>query len=342
MPLGTLERQGGPAGGRMELSPEHRLLISFASWDNPVMQQLTQAVGARTDAALTAHVGVAPTTRGNWKKGRAIEARSPERVFDSTLKAIAASALDAATKATATQIVRDFKTKYEDPNRASVYEAIELLGIDIDVYQKMIDRLYYAAAPLFPTIYSASKTDCDAHLRRYAGLYDVWLRRGDKMWMHCQLRVRYVLEMAHGHVIRCKFNLPAIDRTFSDGEPHWEYDGFLVPRPDKLRLYWMFEQRKAATNDYFHFVTDRGGVFPRNGPMTMEGRYLTTGQDFAPPIIADDILLQRRPEKLARDMERRMREEIPPIETEAECAELADRLTSYRRSRVVAEEQGEA
>jgi hypothetical protein len=128
----------------------------------------------------------------------------------------------------------------------------------------------------------------------------LWVRRrigngqGGRVWLQAPLRVRYVLQIGTGFVVRCKLNAPMIDPE--PPKSWWEYDGFLVKKPNKI--FWLFEKRDRDRNDQFHFITGSGrpyrsifgdGVKSR----TMLGTYLTTDQDEYQTIACDRVILQR-------------------------------------------------
>jgi hypothetical protein len=193
---------------------------------------------------------------------------------------------------------KDFLDDY-----VSVYDTAINLGMSIPQCQVIIDEVIYKRSPIFPTMYFDSRAEADAAFEVHRGAYLLWVKRRidsrpvQDMWFQATLRVRYVLEVGGGFVIRCKLNAP-IFAPLPGHRPYWEYDGFLVHRPNKV--FWMFEKRVKEQNDHFYFITGAARAFPMvlcredKRQRTMAGVYLTTGQDEFQSIVSDRLILQRR------------------------------------------------
>ena len=93
-------------------------------------------------------------------------------------------------------------------------------------------------------------------------------------------------------MIRCKLNAPMLTSD-PQGITHWEYDGFLRTRNNKV--FWMFEKREAMGSDFFFFITDQGRGYGEGDQerLTLSGTYLTTGQDPGRSIVTSDVVLRR-------------------------------------------------
>jgi hypothetical protein len=180
--------------------------------------------------------------------------------------------------------------------------------------QKIIDSVIYERSPIFPNMYLASQSLANELFEKYGGIFHAWLQRPSTsrpasvgQWLQCVLRVRYVLSIGLGFVIRCKLNMP----TFEDGRPnsYLEYDGFLILKTN--RIFWIFEKRQKERNDQLYFITGIGRVFervtdPNSKDRSLSGTYLCTDQDASQSVMSGPIFIQRFVERPDRGKEDQM------------------------------------
>ena len=339
----------------MELSKRYRLMLAFVSWENPLIRPFTRNV-KHTDNNWKEIFGISSQTLDNWELQRTpISDNSIETVFKTASKYIDNSTVANINKKDAKDKLERYRSSFGDES-VSIYDAVAILGMSVDQCQKIFDEAAYRRLPVFPSMYYDGKLGGQDAINaafaardEYIGLYDLYLKRtrqpGGKnnekkvrkfYWLHCSLRVRYLLEMGSGVAIRCKVNLPVLpeSETRPDAE-YWEYDGFLVVRSAYRRLFWMFEQRLEyrKENDFLYFVTDKGRKFPAaNDDIVMVGSYLTTGQGaYSRDIIGNDVLIRRRDNLSESAMEDTMKSINRVIFDDAECSAIEKIINAYLR-----------
>jgi hypothetical protein len=313
------------------------MMVVFATWRNPLLYAAVK-LGDRKERYLCKELGISLGTLTNWRKGTPITDGTAEKVFEGAQKLIVAGRQSRDEKERAVAAVREFQEAFDNPREGSLYESAALLGLSVDDCQNIIDEAIYTRLPLFPGLFydtlhghALARDTAEHALNRYKGLYYAWVRR-EGGWLRCPLRVRYTLKIGHGIVIRCKLNIPALNKE-RKSEQYWEYDGHMAVRRGIKRIYWMFEQRGDEDSDYFQFITDVGGALGggRGSPsFVMAGNYLTTGQDSSRPLLSDDILLERTDLENVAEMERAMHAQAEQITDPAEIARVEDLLKKAR------------
>lgn len=204
-----------------------------------------------------------------------------------------------------------------------VYAAARALGMGVDACQMALDKLIFSHGSLLRSPFFGSDSKAQEVATRYLqglrGVYFAYLRRDvqgspdSHLFLRCALRVRYLLRLQGGHVIRVKLNMPQVSpphdlvrlaALLHDEPPLIEYDGFCFP---KDRCHLVMEERSLKSDaDMISIVFDT----TQNAAGHMHGRYLTVGQDPARSIATDDVVLERIPESEFSDADEEMRGKI--------------------------------
>jgi hypothetical protein len=314
-----------------EIPKQTKKMLLFVSAENPMWSTLLRSV---TQNSIADYIRVAHGTIPSWKNGGGISQSTAKEVFDRFRNKTSGKIIEAKdkksrqvdssanvdlsddTRRMILDVFESFVENYDD-NNAGIYSTAGILSIPVEECQKLMDEVIYKRGPVFPRMYYETKRAADDYFRQYKGVYRVWIRRGE-IWIQCQLRVRYIIEIGGGLAIRCKLNLPLIDP-----EPHmkyWEYDGFLVRRPNNI--FWMFEKRQRDRNDHLYFVTCVGRLHKSISASdaksrTLAGTYLTTAQDQYQSVVTGDILMQRFDEEDPAVMRQLMHSLVPPLQGES-------------------------
>jgi len=325
---------------------ETKKMLLFASSANRFWSTVLQK-GDISQNQVSDFMGVSHATIPAWKNGGTINRVVAINIFKNIRtnldqpKKGKFPPLGNAEHNDAIEILNGFEEDFLNDS-VSVYEAAKRLGMTMQQCQIIIDDVIYKRSPLFPRMYFDTREEAEATFGAYGGMFQLWVKRqvanGKRrdLWLQAALRVRYILEVQGGYVIRCKLNAPIIDPEPT--QKYWEYDGFLVQKqPNKI--FWMFEKRRIDQYDQFHCITGLGRpaccVFDNDEKRqrTMSGMYLTTGQDEFQSIETDRVLLQRKfglaagaEKERALGDERLMREFMHSspqiIDDETRCARL--------------------
>jgi hypothetical protein len=278
-----------------------KILLLFFSKENPLW---TAFFGRSvTQRAIAERTSISQSTLSNWRKGGG--AHTPHIAGELLrLKGEVQDKrnLPADTKKRFTHAIDCLLSECENPSPTSiVYDfARDILSMPMEKCQKVLDEIIYQRSTLFPTISYSSEGTATSYFGKYGGSYALWVRRRQlrdsgpaHLWLQCPLRVRYVLKLGNSYVLRCKLNAPILAAE-SGQRDHWEYDGFLRTRDNKV--FWMFEKRENLGSDFFYCITNEGRIHHDGDDrrFMLAGTYLTTGQDEARSIEHSDVLLQRR------------------------------------------------
>jgi hypothetical protein len=288
------------------LSRQNKMMLLFISSDNPLFRRILALTGGSPRepgvADMERILKVSHQTLPNWRAGGGIDPDHALERFTRVLRYIDEHAKDAPKDE-----VADIKRRIERYRNAfadgtmEVDDAAELLGMTVTESHRIVDETINARWPLFPAMYygtsDESTMEAKADLAAYGGVYLAWVYR-KPLWLQCSMRVSYLIPVGDGQALRCKMNFPIIapqsheKREAADHgqtHPHWEYDGFLSVR--EQRLFLAFEKRRRKRNDYFYLITCPGKVIDRH--QTMSGTYLTTGQDAAQSVVTGEVVLKR-------------------------------------------------
>jgi hypothetical protein len=322
------------------LTRQAKKILLFLSEGNPLWSiVLSPKV---TLGKIVVYTGMTNGTFSNWRNGgnqspdkveeilglvrQSIEKPPLHKVLKEDRQKVCRE-LDQEQKSTAIYIFERFLEAYKD-NEVKVYRvATDVLGMSVEQCQQTIDSTIYAKCPLFVSFYY-SQEQSETYFRHYQGVYHLWVRRY-KRWFQCPLRVRYILKINGQRTVRCKLNFPIVSAQY--GEPHWEYDGFILVREN--RIFWVFEKRQERRRDQFYFITDDGRGH-NGGPLTMSGTYLTAAQDGQQSIVSDDIIMQRLEQGDVNRMEHLMHTTVAIIEGE-EARPIERLLKEFRGSNSV-------
>jgi hypothetical protein len=285
------------SGNQMGLPKQNKLMLIYVSVKNPIWSiLLTREEFSQPN--IIKLVNLSHSTIPNWQKGSVISTRKVEEVFSITKNLIYKKLGDSEEACRLIDNVEKFRISYFSCN-ITVYESAQILDISINDCQIIVDEAIYDRLPVFSGLFydfhSRGQDQATSDYNRYQGLYYLFVRRTYpgkpkySAWLRCPLRVRYTIKIRDGLAIRCKLNIPKMEKDASDPINHWEYDGFLSIKIDKI--FWMFEKRDSNRRDYFYFITCSGSSFDR--ALMMSGIYLTTGQDTEQSIAYGDILLRR-------------------------------------------------
>jgi hypothetical protein len=270
----------------------------FFSQHNPIWQAILGRIPTKSD--ISENTTINASTLSNWRRGGPIDAKIILRAFAELRKKIVGTNIGNQDRLF--KSVGKFEESMKEILSSSdsdlqITELGKVLGMSIEQSQRIIDESIYDNFGMLPAILYGSEAEAIEQFVRFGGNYDLWVRReshNKKMWLKAALRVRYILNLRAGAVIRCKSNAPALppyDKELS----YWEYDGFLRTRHDKI--FWVFEKREVKGRDFFYVITDQGRFI--EGRLTLFGTYLTTGQDTAQSIVSSDIVLHKlNPEDL--------------------------------------------
>lgn len=311
----------------MDIPRQNKLMTLFLSEYNPLWDHIFDIEG-KNRKAINSAVGKVAGSVDNWREGHPLKPASSKAVFENTISAIRAAKMDEDERATQVEIVRQFQVSFNDPGSTTAYEAAQILGMGIDRCQRIIDAAYYDRLPLFPHLLYEKDDECKYHFDHYRGLYIAHFKR-ENIWLRCPLRIRYPLDIGKGIAIRCKLNLPSIDREEGVTRSYWEYDGFLAVRAQ--RIFWMFEQRQPSNADYIYFVTNIGVLFQDH--LTLWGSYLSTGQDEQRSVVNGDAFLQRIEIEDVEQMEHGMHQEARPIRNPVEADSISKLLAAAQARR---------
>jgi hypothetical protein len=255
-----------------------------------------------TESLVRDIAGVAHATYGTWKHGTAISEKLIDTIFtrirlridkghveDEAKTFERFGTLSDENRSFALSMIDEFEAAFR--KGAGAYKLAKILRIEMEECQKLMDTVIYNERPLFPALYYPAnrfgRHDAETAFNPIKGLYRLWAKRGD-ITFRAPLRVRYVLPMRGGHGIRVKLNFPMLHPV--EGEPpYYEYDGFVVARPDARKLFWMLEKRHTERNDYFQMITDSGKA--HEGYQTFRGTYLTLGQDDDRSIVSSHVVM---------------------------------------------------
>jgi hypothetical protein len=337
-----------------------KALILFLSDDNPLWA--TVLVHPPSVGKIAAYMDVGIGTIENWRSGKSVTERTVDAAFNEIIKHIenpptklkskraqkgekspsVCLPLDDDKKEKARRIAQGFHSVFKsfynksisDDARPSVYEiAVKILAMTVGQAQKIIDEVIYDRFTIFPYMCYESAGDAGASLKRFAGIYKMWVRR-DGRWLQCKLKVRYVIALKSRSAIRCKLNFP-ITRPEPYAIPYWEYDGFL--RIYNNKVFWTFEKRELEGVDFFYFISCRGDVYGSHtdGLFTMAGKYLTVGQN-THNIAMDDVILQRIPAQNLKggvdDSEEEMHSDVGEIKNDVESRTIDQLLQDFSAS----------
>lgn len=292
----------------MAFPKRNKILLLLVSTENPLWKRVFQLESV-TQEKINQLLAVAAGSVSNWRHARRIDPKTEKWIFHE-LPAFLSEKHRSATNPKEIKtharleyvghtealilanVLQQVGKSYYD-GRSHIYRIGQLLGMSIELCQKIIDRAIYTRFPMLSNVYydndesGQSLSDQDYNL--YRGVYFVSVRRYTG-WLQAVLRVRYVVEIGDGLAIRCKLNFPIIDpEELSSELPYWEYDGFLSVR--SRRLFWVFEKRQQERGDFFYMVTCLGRVV--DGRRTIAGRYVTSGQDVEQSVVSDEVVMQR-------------------------------------------------
>jgi hypothetical protein len=286
----------------MDISRQTKKMLLFVSPDNSFWSIIFKKREI-SQRQISDYMDVSHGTIPGWKNGGHVGLADADLSFKTIRRRLAKplrtdpelSAEDARSAVeTLDAFIQDF---YND--HVSIYATAAHIGMTISQSQKIIDEVIYKRGPIFPRMYSANAGPATSVFHHYQGVYMLWVRRrvgnseGARIWLQAPLRVRYVLQIGAGFLVRCKLNAPMIE---PEAKTYWEYDGFLVKKPNKI--FWLFEKRDRDKNDQFHFITGAGRPYrspfgDRGKLRTMSGKYLTTEQDEYQTIADGRVILQR-------------------------------------------------
>jgi IS1 family transposase len=290
----------------MSLPKKNKIMILFLSPKNRWWSTILKTNREPKATEIRKITDVPATTLHYWQLGRAIQDDTVDKSLAKIEAQIKQRQYGPGVRDRLLSDLSDFRDMFFDPKRKEhLYTTARRFGMEISTAQQIIDDIIYDHWPVFPSLlYPADQTGREQARQRfeaYSGAYRMWMRRGQE-WLLCGLRVRYTLKIRRGLVIRCKLNVPVINRE-PDYPPYWEYDGFLRVLSNKV--FWMFEKRNYNhRGDYIHFITDIGEVLEER--MTFIGTYLTTGQDTQQTIVSSDVMLRRLREVEVAKMEEEM------------------------------------
>lgn len=272
----------------MDFKKRNILMLIFLSGKNPIWRELC-AKAQPNERDIAKLVRISLNTLANWKNGLNINSSTYSEIIRNIEGEISSLKKSGKSVSSLEQKVDFFK--YVWNNEGSSYALAEKLGIEKGDMQKTTDENIYNFRPLFQYMYyrDSEINDMVKSFKEYEGIYKVYIFRYSSILLG-SLRVRYPLELKGGHVIRCKLNLPAINKIRGN-KNYWEYDGFITHRDHSEKNFWNFEKRSSRRPDFFYFITDSGKQFGRHVFLT--GKYLTTGQDSPPSIVTDTIILER-------------------------------------------------
>jgi hypothetical protein len=281
------------------------MMLLFVSTANPLWKLLLR--GEVTENRIANYAGIARATITNWKRTEVIGRDSVgifDKVKENIRKSSAGRAPDEGRAVLGTEQleyavnkVDAFEAVFRSNPKPHIYEAADLLDIDIGECQRIIDDCQYSQRPIFPQMYFLRKEECDRRFKLYGGVYFIWVKRyreSGSFWFRCMLHVRYALRIRGGYVIRCKLNFPRLVRR--GPLRFWDYDGFLSIRENSL--FWMMERRPDYDpSDYFNFITTLGVNYPGYERdceiLTMSGLYITTDQDQNRTITTGEVVMQK-------------------------------------------------
>jgi hypothetical protein len=239
-------------------------------------------------------LGFAATSLGNWVEGEPISHNSSTAIFNSLKLFVRRKINEQLEQDSILDLISQFQQLFDrhGDKDLRVYDAGKILTFSVEKTQIIMDNWIYERLPMFPRmLYGKGKTEyIEENFRDYGGIYYSWLRRGN-LWLKCPMKVRYKLKIAEGLALRCKLNIPVIDREEGSDRVYWEYDGFLTVK--SYRMFWTFEQRLAFNTDYMYFVTDIGQTF--QGRLTISGQYLSTGQEESRPVVHGEVFIRKIP-----------------------------------------------
>lgn len=283
----------------MLLPTQNKLMLLLLSPRNPWWRVILDTPrGTVAKKAIREAVGIGTGAWHHLEIGVPMRYSSAAKLFDKLRETIASSKSTPEKLQPIIERLQFFEDQIaplfeeeDDHQPGRVYQlGKEAFGFSISTSQRILDHIIYAHYPLFPTMLTDTgrgQSEARDFFKSYGGTYRLWMRRDD-LWLRCGLRVRYLLKIRRGMAVRCKLNVAKVYPE-RDGPEHWEYDGFVKARSNKL--FWTFEKRARDRGDYIHFITDRVEV--QSTRLTMAGRYFTTGQDSAQAIVSDDVILQR-------------------------------------------------
>ena len=290
----------------MALPKKNKIMILFLSPKNEWWKTILKANREPPAEDIAGVSGVPATTQHYWKLGRQIEDDTVGNALDNIERTVKKEQYAPGVRERILKDLAAFHDLYFSREHSEhLYTTARRFGMEISTAQQIIDNIIYDRWPVFPSLLypadQAGREQIRQRFEAYGGAYRMWMRRGQE-WLLCGLRVRYVLKIRRGLAIRCKLNVPIINRE-PGYPPYWEYDGFLRVLSNKV--FWMFEKRNYNhRGDYIHFITDIGEVLEER--MTFVGTYLTTGQDTQQTIVSSDVMLRRLREVEVAKMEEEM------------------------------------
>jgi len=284
------------------------MMLLFISTENPMWDTLIG--GKISEKSITDYIGITRATTASWKRGGVIGQFKGEPVDDRIFKTVR-SKLDRVKQDgtgrpgsdKAEKMFQQFVRIYGNHRQHRIYDAGKALDVGATRCQIIIDTAIYDREPIFRELYYDLKITEHQRNRAgdfaiYKGVYYLWVLRirtpSDRIWLRCTMRVRYLLKIRDGYVIRCKLNAPIIstrDRSY------WEYDGFIVVRTSKV--FWKFERRQLdrSETDYFYFISCAGQNYPSTTSdgecLTLSGEYLTVDQVSPNKIVTGGVVLQK-------------------------------------------------
>ena len=301
---------------RMRTRENMKMLI-FLSPENPLWGELLS--GKPSIGEIRRLSDVIPQNLSNWQKGITPTPRNAANVFDAVLASVQRHT-DESRRSFLSDLVKSYRKRYASDD-CKLYDAAIALRIPVPVVQRLVDMYIYASYPLFPELYFERSSDAQAVFDALGGVYEVWAWHREEL-LRCALRVRYVLEVANGSVIRCKLNLPANGTTRTMGH---EFDGFvcLRKREGREHHFWVFEGRKQHPRhqvDYRFCITT--GLRDFEGVPTLSGTFLGPSySDDGGPADLGDVLIRRATVPYEDDFEevREFMGNVRVVQTIAEC-----------------------
>lgn len=275
------------------LKPSVKKMFLFISSQNIVWTFVLPKV---LQGEIAKVMALAPATLSNWKKSWEIGDPGERSILRSLVTTVKSMDIGEDLKQKSINIIDEYSNIIED-DAVDVFHASKILGLSEDAYQKILDEIFYRRMPMVAGVYYANQNYLQQDFRTYGGIYFLWFER-DEHWYRCALQVRYPLDLGDSIAIRCKLNTPREEQFVRmEGQNIWEYDGFMI-KIDQ-RIFWIFENRVSDNYDHFYFITTAGYMFfelenHSRRVLTLEGNYLTTGQDTLRSVVSGRLLVQRQ------------------------------------------------